>query len=133
MTYGSVGFCTSALQRDEHAADPAGCHDLAGSASARRGAPSIGHRAFSRVPDKPMCVRDVLLSASWRGVAASPDTLIRATVAVGILRKEACSFLKKRTKKLLFLKRIFPRCAPQESRVFCFFFSKKKAFLPYCV
>ena len=43
--------------------------------------------------------------------------------------KEGCSFLKKRTKKLL------PRCvgcrrAPhQQSKVFCFFFSKKKTFL----
>jgi hypothetical protein len=68
-------------------------------------------------------------------------------------RKEGCSFLKKRTKKLPpraqrgFATTCFarvapsamavprakhvvakPRCAP--GKVFCFFFSKKKAFLP---
>jgi putative hydroxymethylpyrimidine transport system substrate-binding protein len=43
--------------------------------------------------------------------------------------KEECSFLKKRTKKLLSLCARFRRIAPQQSKVFCFFFSKKKAFL----
>jgi hypothetical protein len=40
-------------------------------------------------------------------------------------RKEECSFLKKRTKKLLSVER-----EPKYPKVFCFFFSKKKAFLP---
>jgi len=50
--------------------------------------------------------------------------------------RQACSFLKKRTKKLLFLRRrhdaghILDRGSCGEVKVFCFFSSEKKAFLP---
>jgi hypothetical protein len=40
------------------------------------------------------------------------------------------SFLKKRSKKLLDIwLRLFRRGSAQDSKVFCFFFSKKKSFL----
>jgi uncharacterized lipoprotein YmbA len=42
------------------------------------------------------------------------------------VKAERCSFLKKRTKKLLSLGARCRRIAPQQSKVFCFFFSKKK-------
>ncbi len=42
-------------------------------------------------------------------------------------QEERCSFLKKRTKKLLSLCARCRRVAPQQSKVFCFFFSKKKS------
>jgi hypothetical protein len=47
-------------------------------------------------------------------------------------RKGRSSFLKKRTKKLLFVE-VYGRAgtAPKE-KVFCFFFSKKKAFFLHC-
>jgi NitT/TauT family transport system substrate-binding protein len=44
-------------------------------------------------------------------------------------RKEGCSFLKKRTKKLLTRGVRCRRGAHQQAKVFCCFFSKKKAFL----
>jgi hypothetical protein len=43
--------------------------------------------------------------------------------------KEECSFLKKRTKKLLFLCVRCLRVRDKLSKVFCFFFYEKKAFL----
>jgi len=43
--------------------------------------------------------------------------------------KEGCSFLKKRTKKLLFVGARLSGSARQGINVFCFFFSKKKALL----
>jgi len=47
----------------------------------------------------------------------------------GVKEKE-CSFLKKRTKKLLLaVADLFP-VSTQDIKVFCFFFSKKKTFLP---
>jgi hypothetical protein len=53
---------------------------------------------------------------------------------MGFSRQESSSFLKKRTKKLLRRgpRMIKPyRVAGQHvAKVFCFFFSKKKAFLP---
>jgi DNA-binding beta-propeller fold protein YncE len=46
------------------------------------------------------------------------------------MQKEGCSFLKKRTKKLLQIwLRPLRRGSAQDSKVFCFFFSKKKSFL----
>jgi uncharacterized lipoprotein YmbA len=44
-----------------------------------------------------------------------------------VKQEERCSFLKKRTKKLLSLCARCRRVAPQQSKVFCFFFSKKKS------
>jgi len=42
--------------------------------------------------------------------------------------KEGCSFLKKRTKKLLILGIRCRRLRDSQSKVFCFFSSEKKAF-----
>ncbi len=48
------------------------------------------------------------------------------------IRKKACSFLKKRTKKLLFSEASLSASqSPPESKVFCFFSSEKKTLLPY--
>jgi len=44
-------------------------------------------------------------------------------------RKEECSFLKKRTKKLVFYKREAEAARDSVTRVFCFFFQKRSACL----
>jgi len=46
--------------------------------------------------------------------------------------KEECSFLKKRTKKLLPIAHAAGDSGTALTQVFCFFFSKKKIFLPVC-
>jgi hypothetical protein len=43
-------------------------------------------------------------------------------------RKKECSFLKKRTKNFCSLSRTPDQHPPKDIKVFCFFFSKKKAF-----
>jgi hypothetical protein len=60
------------------------------------------------------------------GIAA-----LLAALGWGSEGEEECSFLKKRTKKLLrALSGPFRTDTRQGTKVFCFFFSKKKAFLP---
>jgi hypothetical protein len=44
--------------------------------------------------------------------------------------------LKKGSKKLLLIAtgpHVGHRCCPKQTKVFCFFFSKKKTFLPYAI
>jgi multidrug efflux system outer membrane protein len=52
------------------------------------------------------------------------------------MKNKACSFLKKRTKKLLpvasnQMSALGTRALPRRAKVFCFFFSKKNSFLPF--
>jgi len=44
------------------------------------------------------------------------------------MKEESSSFLKKRTKKLLIAVADLSQAPPKDIKVFCFFFSKKKAF-----